>query len=457
MTRPAAVQPAYPVAYKWQRICCIDSVLIASPTDVSRADASLPTRWGDFRISVFRFDGTEVVALARGEIDGAESVLVRLHSECLTGDVLGSLRCDCGDQLRVALAMIGSAERGVLLYLDHEGRGIGLFNKVRAYGLQDRGLDTVDANLELGLPVDARDYSAAASVLHELGVRSVRLITNNPAKILGLEIHGVEVVERIPIETLPNAVNMPYLRTNASRMGHLLDGLPDPRRVDAATIPEDRPLVTVHYAQTIDGRIASRTGDSRWVSGEGSLRLAHELRAAHDAVLVGIGTVLADDPQLTVRLAPGESPVRVVVDGQLRIPLGANVLTTKGTRTIVATTSLASEERAAAIRARGAEVLRVNADADGRVDLKDLLARLRDEGIRSVLVEGGRGIITAVLREHLVDRLTVCIAPKVIGEGIAAVGDLHIDKLCDAMTFERSGFTASGGDVIFYGEPAVRA
>src|SRR3989441_4949189 len=342
----------------------MDSGLVAPPADISRADALLPTRWGDFRISVFRFDGTEVVALSRGEIEGGEPVLVRLHSECLTGDLLGSLRCDCGDQLHSALARIGSAERGALLYLDHEGRGIGLFNKVRAYGLQDRGLDTVDANLQLGLPVDARDYSAAASALHELGVRSVRLITNNPAKILGLEMHGVAVIERIPIETLPNAVNAPYLRAKASRMGHLLEGLPDPRLVDAATIPADRPLVTVHYAQTIDGRIASRTGDSRWVSGEGSLRLAHELRAAHDAVLVGIGTVLADDPKLTVRLVEGRSPVRVIVDSQLRIPLDAKVLDTSVGRTIVATTPFASEERAAAIRARGAEVVRVT-DADG--------------------------------------------------------------------------------------------
>jgi len=433
----------------------MSDVLVASATETSRTDASLPTRWGDFRISVFRFDGTEVVALSRGELDGAESVLVRLHSECLTGDVLGSLRCDCGDQLRTSLAMIGTAERGVLLYLDHEGRGIGLFNKVRAYGLQDEGLDTVDANIELGLPVDARDYSAAASVLQELGVRSVRLITNNPAKILGLEMHGVEVVERVPIETIPNEVNAPYLRAKASRMGHLLSDLPDPRRIEDATIPADRPLVTVHYAQTLDGRIASRTGDSRWVSGEGSLRLSHELRAAHDAVLVGIGTVLADDPKLTVRLVPGASPVRVVVDSRLRIPLNANVLA-EDARTIVATTSLASEERAAAIRARGADVLRVKADVDGHVDLRELLAELRRDGIRGLLIEGGRGIITAALREHVVDRLTICIAPKVIGEGIAAVGELHIDKLCDAMTFERSGFIASGGDVVFYGEPAVR-
>jgi GTP cyclohydrolase II len=431
-------------------------VLLDSSADVTRADASLPTRWGDFRISVFRFEGAEVVALARGELDGADPVLVRLHSECLTGDVLGSLRCDCGDQLRSALAMIGRAERGVFLYLDHEGRGIGLFNKVRAYGLQDEGLDTVDANVELGLPVDARDYAAAASALHELGVQSVRLITNNPAKVLGLQTQGIDVTERVPLETLPNDVNAPYLRAKASRMGHLLDGLPDPLRLDSAAIPAGRPLVTVHYAQSIDGRIASRTGDSRWVSGEGSLRLAHELRAAHDAVLVGIGTVLADDPKLTVRLVPGDSPVRIVVDSRLRIPLEANVLTTSDARTIVATTPLASEERAAAIRARGAQVLRAKADADGHVDLHDLLARLRRDGIHSLLIEGGRGMITASLRERLVDRLTVCIAPKVIGEGIAAVGDLHIDKLRDAMTFDRAGFIAYGSDVVFYGEPAVR-
>jgi len=422
----------------------------------SRADASLPTRWGDFRISVFRANGTQVVALTRGDVDGEAPALVRLHSQCLTGDVLGSLRCDCGEQLRSALAMIGGAERGVLLYLDHEGRGIGLFDKVRAYDLQDGGLDTVDANVELGLPVDARDYSAAASALHELGVRSVRLITNNPAKILGLEMEGVTVIERVALETLPSDVNAPYLRTKASRMGHLLEGLPDPRDLDGVTIPRNRPLVTVHYAQTIDGRIASRTGDARWVSGESSLRLAHQLRAAHDAVLVGIGTVLADDPQLTVRLVPGRSPTRVVVDSGLRIPLEANVLAAAEAPTIIATTPQASEDRAAAIRARGARVLRTNADMDAHVDLGDLLGRLRADGIRSLLIEGGRGIITTALRERLVDRLTVCIAPKVIGEGIAAVGDLHIDRLRDAITFERAGFTAYGGDVVFYGEPAAK-
>ncbi|HEY8824693.1 MAG TPA: dihydrofolate reductase family protein, partial [Candidatus Limnocylindria bacterium] len=138
-------------------------------------------------------------------------------------------------------------------------------------------------------------------------------------------------------------------------------------------------------------------------------------------------------------------------------PLNASVLATADARTIVATTLKASGERAAAIRERGAEVLRVKSDADGHVDLRDLLARLRDDGIRTLLIEGGRGIITTALREHLVDRLTVAIAPKVIGEGIAAVGDLHIDRLRDAMTFERAGFTTYGEDIVFYGEPAMRS
>jgi 5-amino-6-(5-phosphoribosylamino)uracil reductase/diaminohydroxyphosphoribosylaminopyrimidine deaminase/5-amino-6-(5-phosphoribosylamino)uracil reductase len=190
------------------------------------------------------------------------------------------------------------------------------------------------------------------------------------------------------------------------------------------------------------------------VSGERSLHLAHELRAAHDAVLVGIGTILADDPQLTVRLVPGNSPVRVVVDSRLRVPLDANVLDVSAAPTVVATSPHASEERAEAIRARGAKIIRARVGVDERVDLRDLLALLRREGIRSVLIEGGHGIITSALRGRLVDRLAVCIAPKVLGEGIAAVGDLHVDRLRDAITFQRAGFTTYGGDVVFYGEPA---
>src|SRR5216683_3878825 len=189
------------------------------------AEAALPTRFGTFKIAVFEVDGSpgEIAALTRGRLIADAPPLVRLHSECLTGDVLGSLRCDCGQQLTAALALIARAESGVLLYLPQEGRGIGLANKIRAYALQDDGLDTVDANLALGLPVDRRDYAAAAEVLRSLGLGRVRLLTNNPLKSEALEHHGLQVVERVPITIRPNSVNRHYLRTKADRMGHLLE------------------------------------------------------------------------------------------------------------------------------------------------------------------------------------------------------------------------------------------
>ena len=188
------------------------------------SQAHLPTRFGDFDVAVFEIDGTpgEAVALMQGPLDGNTIPLVRLHSECLTGDVLGSLRCDCGEQLDEALALIASADSGVLLYLHQEGRGIGLANKIRAYALQDQGLDTVDANLALGLPVDRREYASAAAILRHLGLRQVRLLTNNPLKSAALERHGIQVVERVPLAVRPNSVNQRYLRTKADRMGHLL-------------------------------------------------------------------------------------------------------------------------------------------------------------------------------------------------------------------------------------------
>lgn len=413
-----------------------------------RADASLPSRFGDFRISVFRVGGseTEVVAMVHGEVDGRAPVLVRLHSECLTGEALGSLRCDCGDQLSRALEQIGRADRGVLLYLRHEGRGIGLFDKIRAYALQDGGLDTVDANVALGLPIDARDYAAAVSVLRSLGVQRVRVLTNNPAKLSALQRHGVEVVERVALETDANAVSLPYLRTKRERMGHLLERVdPGPARTGAA-----RPRITIHWAQTLDGRIATRTGDARWVSGEQSLHYAHRLRAANDAVLVGVGTVLADDPQLTVRSVPGRSPVRVIVDSTLRIPTDARALDGRAPA-IVLTTAAASDADRDRVRSMGAEV--IVAERDGKVvDLRDGVRRLARAGVSSLLVEGGRGILTSLLRHRLVDRLTVCIAPKVLGQGIEAVGDLEISRLRDALVFSTSRFVPCGEDIVFEGE-----
>lgn len=191
---------------------------------VLAAVADLPSRFGDFQVAAFHnnVDDKEHAAFIRGNVCGQEDVAVRLHSECLTGDAIGSLRCDCRDQLEAALERIGGMETGILLYLRQEGRGIGLTNKVRAYGLQDRGLDTVEANLALGFPDDSRDYGVAAHMLHSLNVRSIKLMTNNPKKVAGLEAHGIKITERLPHVMEPTDLNRHYLATKAAKSGHLI-------------------------------------------------------------------------------------------------------------------------------------------------------------------------------------------------------------------------------------------
>ena len=187
------------------------------------ARANLPTRYGNFEIYVYGTpENKEHVALTLGAIDDGEPALVRVHSECMTGDVFGSSRCDCGEQLDDSLRFLREEGRGALLYLRQEGRGIGLANKISAYTLQEQGLDTVEANLALGLPEDGRDYRVAAEMLLDLGVRRARLLTNNPAKVEGLGRHGVAVLERVPLGISPNPSNVGYLRTKREKMGHLL-------------------------------------------------------------------------------------------------------------------------------------------------------------------------------------------------------------------------------------------
>ncbi|HWB05947.1 MAG TPA: bifunctional 3,4-dihydroxy-2-butanone-4-phosphate synthase/GTP cyclohydrolase II [Verrucomicrobiales bacterium] len=184
----------------------------------------LPTDWGDFQLYLYQstLDGREHLALVMGEVNDGEPVLVRVHSECLTGDVFGSRRCDCGWQLDAAMQRIATEGRGVLLYMRQEGRGIGLTAKIHAYKLQEEGLDTVEANLKLGFPMDLRDYGIGAQMLHDLGVRKLRLMTNNPRKIVGLEGHSLEIVEQVPIQPSPNPHNTRYLDTKRLKMGHTL-------------------------------------------------------------------------------------------------------------------------------------------------------------------------------------------------------------------------------------------
>jgi GTP cyclohydrolase II len=438
------------------------------PSEV--ANVELPTPYGPFRARAFECAGGYVyLALTRGEVAGRDNVLTRLHSECLTGDALGSLRCDCGLQLRTALRRIAGEGTGVLVYATgHEGRGVGLVNKLRAYIEQDDGADTLDANLRLGLPADARDYSDAAGVLESLGIRSVRLLTNNPTKVTGLAEAGIDAVIE-PLAVAPHTRNQTYLDTKARRMGHIspltamADGvasrLPDVSQLLGHVEPRhDRPYTVLKYAQTLDGRIATTHGDSKWISGEEERRVSHALRAASDAVLVGVGTVLADDPQLTVRMLPGISPMRVVLDSTLRTPPTARILD-EDAATLILTTPQAAPERRAAMSDRGVMV-RVVEDGDGSgaegVPIRSALRALYDEGVKTLLVEGGAQVITSMLAAGVVDRIVVAVAPTIIGAGTEAVGDLGIALVANGMRLVNPCVAAAGEDLLLAWDVADR-
>ena len=435
---------------------------VSSPREV--ACAPIPTPYGQFHAHAFETGAGQVyLALVFGAMGDGVSVLTRLHSECLTGDVLGSLRCDCGVQLRAALRTVAAEGRGVVLYLTgQEGRGIGLVNKLRAYVEQDAGADTVDANLRLGLGADLRDYRDAAAVLRALGVRSVRLLSNNPAKAEGLRRGGVAVESLRALSTAAHSRNRTYLDTKRVRFGHLqptgveLGELPT---MPADAVPVDvggllgplrahphRPGVIVKYAQTLDGRIATYTGDARWISSEPERRVSHAMRAGCDAVLVGVGTVLQDDPQLTVRMVPGASPMRVVLDSALRTPLTARVLSNDAA-TLVLCRLGADPVRAEALAATGAAVYEVDDTPDG-LQLGAVLRLLRSLGVASLLVEGGARVITSMLAAGVADRLVVSVSPTIIGAGVDAVGPLGIDRVADGIRLDNRSVHAAGHDIL---------
>ena len=433
---------------------------MSAPSEV--ASLTLPTPFGEWQARAFEWGNSVHVCLWRGHIGDGEDVLVRMHSECVTGDALGSLRCDCGIQLRHAFRSIAAEGRGVLVYsTGHEGRGIGLANKLRAYMLQDEGFDTAEANEHLGFGVDERTFGDVAACLRSLGVRSVRLMSNNRDKAAALAAAGIAVRSVVGLPTAAHARNARYLATKQAVMGHGAPmGAPLP---DGSGLPPDvgsllgevraaatRPYVVVKYAQTLDGRIATSTGDARWISGEAERRASHALRAACDAVLVGLGTVLVDDPQLTVRMVPGASPIRIVLDSRLGIPDHARVLDDDAA-TVIVTTSRSSGDRRAELRERGVRVVVVPAGPDG-VDLGAALETLLAGGVRSVLVEGWARVITSFLSSGLADRLGVGIAPRVLGTGTDAVRDLGITEVASSIRIERPAVHIAGEDVLIAGD-----
>jgi 3,4-dihydroxy 2-butanone 4-phosphate synthase/GTP cyclohydrolase II len=356
--------------------------------------------------------------------------------------------------------------RGVLLYAaGHEGRGVGLVSKLKAYMLQDEGHDTVDANRRLGLPVDGRDFREAVQVLRAAGVRSSRLLTNNPAKANALRSEGVPVERLVSLPTAPHLRNRRYVQTKQQRLGHRapggepLDGngfaAGDGKAVDATALlggvgpRPGRPYVVLKYAQSLDGRIATGGGDSKWISSPEERRVSHAMRAACDAVVVGAGTVLADDPLLTVRMVPGVSPIRVVLDSRLRVPADAQVLGLDAA-TVVLTSGRSDPDRRAALRQDGVQVEVVREGPDG-IDLADGLARLLALGIRSVLVEGGARVITSTLRGRLADRVVVALAPLLLGSGTEAVGDLGATQVADGLRLLDRTVHQVGPDVLVAG------
>ncbi len=385
-------------------------------------ESVLPTRHGLFRIVGYRAaDGTELVSLSMGISDDrphSEAPLVRMHSECLTGDALGSRRCDCGEQLDAALGRIAAAGEGVLVYLrGHEGRGIGLVEKLRAYRLQDSGADTVDANLRLGHPADARDYTQGADILRDLGISSVRLLSSNPAKEQALRDLGITVVERVKAHVPARPENAQYLRTKQLRMSH---DLPDDADsvTDLALLGHYRALadadewVIAQSAQSLDGFLATPSGDGAALSGEADHRHLHRLRSLCDAVVVGAQTVVNDDPRLTVRLVPGSHPVRVILDPHSRIPRTALVLTEPDAPTLWLTGDGSTVD--------SPHVTSV-AVGHGPWHPTLLLDLLGSRGLRRVLVEGGGRTVSAFLAAGSLDRLYVTTVALFLGDGVPGV------------------------------------
>ncbi len=416
----------------------------------------LPTRHGTFRLSGYLgADGTEHLALSMGIDDGRPTPappLVRLHSECLTGDALGSWRCDCGTQLEAALARIAADRIGVLVYVrGHEGRGIGLLEKLKAYRLQDDGVDTVEANLALGHPQDAREYSQAAAILVDLGLDRIRLMSSNPAKETALRALGIDVVERTGMFVPERGPDVGYLRTKRRRMGHdvpparpgwawqeLLAGrvpVSVHSAEDAELVARYGPLVAqgphlviAQMAQSLDGFIATRSGDGAGLSGPEDHVHLHRLRALADAVVVGVGTVLADDPRLTVRETVGPHPVRVVIDPAARTPASAAVLSDHRAPTLWLVDDGSGPPPV------GEHVQIVRLAAPGFAPER-LTALLRGRGLSRILVEGGGRTVSRFLADGCLDRLYVTTVPVLLGDGVPGVRAPSARQVCEAPRF----------------------
>ncbi|MBL4660705.1 MAG: GTP cyclohydrolase II [Alcanivoracaceae bacterium] len=388
------------------------------------ASTQLPTSFGTFTVKIYRNgQDQEVTAICSGSIKEQTDLAVRVHSACFTAETFGSLKCDCKQQLDYALSYIAEND-GIVLYLPQEGRGIGLSNKIRAYALQEKGYDTIEANRMLGLPVDSRTYEDARDILNDLKVQSIRLLTNNPHKLQNLADLGIRISGRIPVASAPNSHSSAYLDTKQKQMGHMIKAKQQykaPLRFPQRKTSK-RPLVHVNFAIDSLARTASVNGEPIALSCEKDWQRVHELREKYSSIAVGANTWIKDTPRLTARVSilgrkPFKQPARVIFSGQhdcqpcketnrATYVIGQMVLPLLSSQTHILSTDHI---------------------------LTQPLAKLNQLGIKSMLVEGGLQLIDSFIKQSMVDLLTIYVRSNcyttAIKAALKAIPDLAADEI----------------------------
>ncbi len=385
------------------------------------ARTRLPLKVGTFDVSIFtNSQGLDVVAIHHGTLSHQYNLPVRVHSSCFTSEVIGSQKCDCKQQLDFALNYIYE-HHGLVVYLQQEGRGIGLANKIRAYGLQEKGYDTIDANRKLGLPVDARTYGDVKDVLDYFSVKSIRLMTNNPDKIEQLKGLGIDVAGRIPVPATPTCNSIDYLDTKRKLMGHMIKSRALYETQKGIRHPSltlsHRPFVHVNFAITHQSKLADAQGQGMSISCEKDWERVHKLRESYDAIAVGANTWVNDTPKLTSRAeylgrSPTNQPHRVIFGGHQTVKINDDAQPRK-------TFVVGSD----ATGINNCHIIHCN-----NRSLSSPLKDLKRAGITSILVEGGPTLITSFLDQDAVDKLTVFVACHNIPQAVQALTQL-VDKV----------------------------
>ena len=443
---------------------------------------------GNFHLHLYHdIEGKEHLALVKGELRGKTNVLTRIHSECLTGDLFGSMRCDCGPQLRQSMKMIEEEGTGLVIYLRQEGRGIGLAEKLKAYNLQDQGFDTVDANLELGYKGEEREYDIAAHILEDLGIGSIQLLSNNPAKVNSLGEYGINVESRLPLPPPVTEENVRYLETKVTRMDHKIDfnhlspstpereeilryvkrnlenALGDENRTggDRApsieTQPETKVFTTLSYFQGLEGCMANP--DPNFIGGmRENLLLKGQLRQLHDAIISDSATYLSLYPALEELFPEGFDALPVLMDVEgttspddLTVP-GSDPEKERNPRAIILTAKTDPDQDYSGFTSRNILVLPIM-DQGYDFDLTVFMRILKEVGVRSVVVEAPQEIISSFINHQEADLIVSTVLPCFLGSKTECYGSRSSDELKGDYCVDGFRFNKLRGELVYYGLP----